>query len=76
MRNVDRKHEIRKTRDLIRIRLIFRREKLYKYKITPNEIKNKNIIIIFEKAFIRTPEFFLSISLNIRKALRKYFRNE
>ena len=76
MRDAGRKHEIRKARDLIKVRLIFRRKRFYKHKITPNEIKNKNVIIILEKVFIRASEIFLNISLNIRKTLRKYFRNE
>ena len=75
MRNADRKHEIRKARDLIKARLILRRIRFYKYKATPNEAKNKNVIIILEKAFIRVSEIFLNIFLNTRKALRKHFRN-
>ena len=76
MRNAGKKSEIRKARDFIKIKLILRRERSYRYKVTPNEAKNKNIIIIFEKIFIRASEIFLNIFLNTRKALRKYFRNE
>ena len=76
MRDAGRKREIRKARDFIRTRLVSRREKPHKYKATPNETKDKNAIIILEKAFIRAPEILLNTSLNTRKALRKYFRNE
>ena len=76
MRDAGRKREIRRTRDFIRIRLVFRREKLHRYKIIPNEIKNKSAIIIPEKAFIRVFNFVLNLPLNTRKAFKKYFRNE
>jgi hypothetical protein len=76
MRNAGRKREIRRTRDLIRIRLAFRRKKLYRYKVTPNEIKDKNAIIIFEKAAARIIENPPNTSLNTRKAFRKYFKNK
>ena len=76
MRNVGRKHEIRKTRDFIRIRLISRRKCFYKYKATPNEAKGKNVINIFKKASVRASESSLNTPLNTREALRKYFRNE
>ena len=51
MRDAGKKHEIRKARDFIKIKLAPRRGRPYKYKATPNEIKGKNAIIIFEKAF-------------------------
>ena len=76
MRNAGRKREICKIRDFIKIRLIFRRKKPYRYKVTPNEIKNKNAIIIFEKASVRIIEIFSNIFLYTRKALRKHFKNE
>jgi hypothetical protein len=49
MRDAGREHEIRKARDFIKARLTPRRERPYKYKATPNEIKNKNAIIILKK---------------------------
>ena len=71
MRDAGRKHEIRKARDFIRIRLIFRRKKIYKHKAIPNEIKNKNVIIILEKISARIIEIFPNFFLNIRKAFKK-----
>ena len=76
MRNAGRKYKIRKTRDFIKIKLILRREKSYKHKVTPNETKNKNKNFILEKAFIRASEFFLNTSLNTRKAFRKYLKRK
>ena len=76
MRDAGREHEIRKIRNLIRVRLTSRRKRFYKHKATPNEIKNKNIIIIFEKIFIRISENLLYILLNTREIFRKYFRNK
>ena len=52
MRNADRKREIRKVRDFIKVRLIFRRERPYRHKVIPNKIKIKNVIIIFKNVFI------------------------
>ena len=60
MKNAGRKREIRRTRDFIRIRLVFRRKKLYKYKVTPNEVKGKNATIIFKKASVRIFEKILN----------------
>ena len=49
MRDAGRKREIRKTRDFIRIKLIFRRKRSHRHKVILNETKNKNVIIILEK---------------------------
>ena len=76
MRDAGRKYEIRRARDLIKVRLVFRRKKPYRYKVTPNEIKDKNVIIIFEKASVRIIKILSNIFLNTRKALRKHFRNK
>ena len=76
MRNVGRKYEIRKTRDLIRIRLAPRRERPYKHKTTPNEIKDKNAIIIFEKISVRIIEILPNILLHTRTAFKEHFKNK
>ena len=76
MKNAGRKREIRRTRDFIRVRLIFRRKRLYKHNVTPNEIKNKNVIIILEKTAARIIENPPNTFLNTRKALKKYFKNK
>ena len=74
MRNVNKKREIRSARDLIRIRLIFRRKKLYKYKVIPNEIKNKNVMIILEKASARITELFLKKKFKYPQGVQKIFQ--
>ena len=76
MRDAGRKYEICKIRDFIRIRLVFRRKKIYKYKITPNEAKGKKVIIIFKKISVRISENFSNIFLNSRKIFRKYLKNK
>jgi hypothetical protein len=76
MRDAGRKYEIRKARDLIRVRLVLSREKPYRYKAIPNEIKDKNAIIILEKASIRVFKTFSNILLNTRKVFKEYFKNK
>ena len=60
MRNVSKKHEIRKARDFIKVRLAPRRKNLYKYKIIPNEVKSKKVIILFKKISVRIFEKILN----------------
>jgi hypothetical protein len=76
MRDAGKKREIRRTRDLIRAKLAFRREKPYKYKAIPNEIKDKNATIILEKTAARIIENPPNTSLNTRKTLKEHFKNK
>ena len=80
MRDAGREREIRRARDLIRVRLAPRRGRPHRHKATPNEIKGKNIIIILEKASARViktpPNTFLNTFLNIRKIFKKYLKNK